>query len=93
MFHVASLATPCPPVPPCPPLVPTLGVAVRNAARPARPRRAWVLPALGVVRGVGRVRMRAEAAFGGLLVAGKKTSSQKCCFMMFDVNHVGFWLT
>lgn len=38
----------------------TLGVAVRNAARPARPRRAWVLPALGVVRGVGRVRMRAE---------------------------------
>ena len=92
MFHVAPLATPCPPLVPEP-----LGVAVRHAApaRPARRRRAWVLPALGVVRGVGRVRMRAEAVFGGPAgwVAGKKTSSEKCCLMMFDVNHVGVWLT
>ena len=38
----------------------------------------------------------ADASRGGVRgpsVAGKKTSSQKCCFMMFDVNHVGFWLT
>jgi hypothetical protein len=85
MFHVASLATPCPPVPPCPPLVPTLGVAVRNAARPARPRRAWVLPALGVVRGVGRVRMRAEAAFGGLLVGLLGKRHQVKSAVLYDV--------
>ena len=83
MFHVASLATPCPPVPPWS----SAGAHARGrCAQCSAPRAAAQgLGAAGAGCGAGG-GTSADASRGGVRgpsgwVAGKKTSSQKCCFI------------